>query len=522
MGFSTFARAAVLLAAAFALFAGAPAQAEWRKAESPHFIVYGDTSEGALRNYVRKIERFDAVLRLYMPPRSTITPPPLSVYLANGPTEMRKAWPTAAEGVGGFYSAGPERIFAVVTGRGGQEDTTLFHEYGHHYMFQNFAGAYPAWFVEGFAEYFATAEVNNDRIVIGMHNPGRMNSLTSSAWLPMETILGSRTSTLTRSQGPTYYAQAWAVTHYLMSTPERQAMLGRYLAAVADGENSATAFTAATGRSLREFEGDLRTYMFRIETRIPQVQMPSVEVRITTLPPSTRDLIWLDLRLARFVPEEARAANLAEAQAAAARYPGDAFAGRVVAMAALDMKQPDVAMAALDPVLAAHPDDAEALRWQAIAMMDKADALEDQGSNQRLALYVEAETALGRALALNGRDYRVYAALARNRADEPDYPNDNDLQILRVAAALAPQVEDVRFKAAQAMMQRALYEDAVVYLAPIANNPHGGEKRDGVRAMLAQARERLGQAPRDDEREDGAGPPVDDEDADAGGASAEG
>lgn len=126
-------------------------------------------------------------------------------------------------------------------------------------------------------------------------------------------------------------------------------------------------------------------------------------------------------------------------------------------------------------------------------MMDQADALEDQGSQQRLALYVEAEKALGRAFQLNGTDYRVYTALARNRADEPDYPNDNDLQILRVASALAPQVQDIRVRTAQAMMAREMYEDVIFYLSPVANNPHGGEGLNEVRSLLAKAREKAGQ-----------------------------
>ncbi len=495
----TLLRAVKLALVALIVSFAMPAHAEWRKAESPHFVVYADASEGALRNYVRKIERFDALLRLYLPPpRSTIPSQPLTIYLADGASDMRQAWPAVREGVGGFYSAGPERIFAVVSGRGGSEDSVLFHEYGHHYMFQNFPGAYPGWFIEGFAEYFATAEVNNDRVVVGNFNPGRMNSLTSVAWLPIETIFESRTSTLTRGQGPTYYAQAWAITHYFMSTPDRQAMLGRYLAAVGRGTSSMDALQTATGQTPRQFEAEIRNHLIRFNVSVPQVDLGRPDIKITTLPPSWGELVWLDLRLARFVPEESRAANLAQAQEIAARYPGDPTAARIVAMAALDMKRPELAISVLEPVSTSNPNDAEALRWQAIAMMDQADALEDQGSQQRLALYVQAETALGRALQLNGTDYRVYTALARNRADEPDYPNDNDLEILRVAAALAPQVQTIRVQAARAMMERDMYEDAIFYLSPVANNPHGGEGLNEVRAMLAQARERAGRPAVDD------------------------
>ena len=42
------------------------AQAEWRRAESPNFVVYSQGSESALRRYVRDLEIYDFILRLRM------------------------------------------------------------------------------------------------------------------------------------------------------------------------------------------------------------------------------------------------------------------------------------------------------------------------------------------------------------------------------------------------------------------------------------------------------------------------
>ena len=58
--------------------------------------------------------------------------------------------PNVGETVAGFYAARDEDIFAVAL-RGGMGDDVLLHEYAHHFMMQNFASTYPAWFVEGFA-----------------------------------------------------------------------------------------------------------------------------------------------------------------------------------------------------------------------------------------------------------------------------------------------------------------------------------------------------------------------------------
>ena len=46
--------------------AAAPARAEWRRAESPNFIVYSEVSEARLRERVTLLENFDRLLRLML------------------------------------------------------------------------------------------------------------------------------------------------------------------------------------------------------------------------------------------------------------------------------------------------------------------------------------------------------------------------------------------------------------------------------------------------------------------------
>jgi hypothetical protein len=54
----------LLLALALVALTPASALAEWRRAESAHFVVYSDGSERSLREYTAKLERFDALMRL--------------------------------------------------------------------------------------------------------------------------------------------------------------------------------------------------------------------------------------------------------------------------------------------------------------------------------------------------------------------------------------------------------------------------------------------------------------------------
>lgn len=495
-----------------ALAISAPAHAEWLKAETEHFIIIGDTSEGAIRTYARKVERFDSLLRIWWPPRQDdVVTPKLTIYLADGREDMRKIWPSIDSNVGGFYTAGEERIFAVTGGSGAENDHTLFHEYGHHYMYQYMPGAYPGWFVEGFAEFFATADMTPNRMRVGLPSDGRLYSLNMGAnsWLPMETVLRSRASEM-RGRGHLYYAQSWALTHYFLSTDERRAALGRYLSAVMGGGDPIASLQPATGFTPAQLQAQVQSHLGRMNFLSERRETPPADVAVTRLPPSARDLVWLDLRLARFVPEDLRAGNLAEAQRAAGRHPSDPWAARVLAQAYLDMQQPAEAIKTMDASLATHPDDALSLRMRAVALMDQGDDLKEENPERRQELFVLARGALARAYQLEALDYRLYMALDRSRQGAPDYPNTNDVETLLMGRALAPQVHSLGLRTAQALMAEGEYAVAAAYLSPIANNPHGGSAN--ARRLLAEARQKAGLAPQDLSESPGS----DDEEQDEG------
>lgn len=484
------------LASCMMLTFASSASAEWLKAESEHFVVYGDTSSGALRSYTQKVERFDRLLRLYFPVQSDVQAPKLPIYLADGLEDMRKVWPDIPSNVGGFYTPNVERIFAVTGGQGSANDRTLFHEYAHHFMHQYFQAAYPGWFVEGFAEYFATADMTPGRTRVGLHSPERMNSLTlgANSWLPMEDVLRSRGAAI-GSQGHSYYAQAWALTNYLMSTPERQMMLRRYLATVANGADPVAALDGTINRTPAQLQDDVRRYLGRITFYTLQQDFPATPVEIDRLSSVEQDFVWLDLRLARYVPEDQRAGNLSEAQRLALRHPGDPLAARTVAQAYLDLEQPEKAVEVLEPVVASHPKDAVTLRFLATAMMEAGDAASEAGDPQRgVELYNAARPLLARAYTEDATDYRLYLAMAVNREGAAGYPTENDLQILRLGAALAPQLGALRMRAARAMMHSGHFDEAVAYLAPLANNPHGGDASGDIRTLLEEAQARLAEA----------------------------
>ena len=516
----------------------APAHAEWRRAETAHFVIYGEASERDLRLYAQRVERFDSLLRAYYPIQVDHEIPKLRVYLAQGRRDMLRAYPGISAGVGGYYSSNSGgRIHAVVNTEVMGGDVVLFHEYAHHFMFQMRSNAYPSWFVEGFAEYYATAEITPDRIQFGRHHPGRMNSLTRGAntWARMEDVLKWRFTASGRYPATLYYAQAWAMTHYFMSTPERTGMLRQYLAAVVGGADSVEAMTAATGRTPEQLQRDVRMYMTgSISVLTPQIDLPEPQVEITTLTPVEGELIWLDMRLdatpviepvvdedgrtrkseaqlAREARERAenRANLIRDSLAAAAEHPGDRMAILVAARAHRLALDPASALATLEPLVTPSSTDAEALQIAAMALLDQAGTATD--AETALPLRRRASGYLARAMDVDPVDFRTYVGLNSVRRGLASYPNDNDVSTLEVAASLAPQSFDVRLRLGEAYMARGAYPAAITMLRPVANSPHRSIFTRRAREMIAASQAAQGQvveafepAPEEDEPEPAA------------------
>ncbi|WEK57124.1 MAG: tetratricopeptide repeat protein [Candidatus Brevundimonas phytovorans] len=472
---------AAVLAAALAT--AAPAHAEWRKAESDRFIVYSDVGDRQLRDFVQELESYDRVLRYRMGlPGDTPTLRKLPIYLVASSAELAKVRPGASSSLAGFYSASGEDIFGVAI-RDRNVDT-LKHEYAHHFMMHNFSYAYPGWFVEGFAEYYATVEIKADRFTVGRFNENRAAWLMSAPWMEMKDLL-SRRPQERAANGETYYPLAWLLTHWFMSNPERQKMLSAYLLDVGAGGDSVEAMERATGLNMIRLRDTLRRYATgNLSFQIVTAAIPAAPVTITSMPESADDLLLLNQRLKLGVPADLRPATAAEVRRLAARYPDDPLALLALGHAELHFGDPAAAEAPLQRLLTLEPGHVEALQYLARARVAAIQDVEDPDEADRLA--AEARAFLVRAHRQDDLNYITLMLAARNRRSDAGYPNDNDIAVLDQAFALAPQLSEARYDLANALVMRGRNAEAIALLEPLANHPHGSS--GAVRALLAKAR----------------------------------
>ncbi|HVK41920.1 MAG TPA: hypothetical protein VM471_05540 [Phenylobacterium sp.] len=459
------------------------AHAEWRKAETDRFVIYGEGREGPLRELAIKLTTFDAVLRVMNPSAGKDLPPRrFEVYLARDHNDLRAVRPGLGDGIAGFYTANPHAVFAMakVRSEGLDAEDVLFHEYAHHFMLENFPAAYPGWFIEGWAEYYMTTQIKFRQVTVGGYNENRIYWLFNAQWLPLETILSKATWQIEPSRRHVYYSQAWLLMHYLRTDPARAKQLDKAVTAIAAGADPVNALQDATGMDMKTLTSALRKYHKLPIYKFPDFALAEPQVTMSSMPASADDFLLTGLRLADADPEKPDLALLADVRRRAARWPGDRLAELTQAQVEFLYGDVSAGEAIVKLWLDRDPKDVEVLL---LAGNGQIAAGQRKGADQAARLR-KARAHLIQAYKLDNADYRILLAYTFSRQLEPGYPNDNDLNALLEARGLAPSVQQSSVLAGAALLKLGRREQAVKLLSIVGNDPHGGPMSAQARALI--------------------------------------
>lgn len=483
---NVFRRLGAALAVALAATAlPSMALADWMKAESANFIIYSDGSERELRAMVTELERFDGLLKVYLQRDADAqTYRKLPIYVVQD-RDIATILGKGTSGIGGIYIRTGTDVFAV--SRRDQDLKILKHEYAHHFMYQQFNYPYPAWFTEGFAEFFATAEFTAWGANVGKPYESNVNALNYLAWMDVDQLISNRYSGKAR-RSSSFYPMSWLLTHWFLSTPERRDQLSQYITSVGQGTASVDAMTNATGLTPDQLKTQLQRYLNgRLRYARLEQSLLVPDMTITRLPQSANELLLLTQKISQGIGDEAdQAQSLQLVRQYATRLPHDADAQLALGIAELNIaKDLNAAETALDAALAIAPQKVEVLQWLARLSMNRAHADDDMQSAVRLQ--AKAQQYLGQAYQLDDANLATFILMAQNRAGTPGYPTQNDLDTLQLAHLLAPQMPNVALNYAQALIEFDLHEHAVPLLQVLANDPHR-QASDGILELLQRAR----------------------------------
>lgn len=501
--------ACLTMAAGLAALAG-PAHAGWLKAESQRFIVYSDGSERDLRDFVQKLESYDRLLRFKAGLDPEAAPDrKLPIYLVRDRRGLTRVSPGISDGIAGFYTPSAEDVFAIAvnertSGRntGSAErvgEVVLLHEYAHHFMLGNFGRLYPAWFIEGFADYWGNTDIDGETTYIGRHSNNRMAWLREGNWIEMDEFLSNPMWKVNKFRAGTYYPIAWLLTHWFMSDTARTAQLAEYLRLYGEGVSSIEAIQRATGLTPAQLETQLRAYSRgALNYTGLQIQWPEAHVTVTQMPESADDLLLLGQRLTRSLSEDQARDTVAQIRRLAARYPNDPLALLVLGHAEAHFGDRTAGEAVLTRLLDMEPDNVQALQFMATIRM--AQGAEDGAD--KAAFMGQARAFLAHAYQVDDANYATFLLLARTREGAPGYPNENDIATWELAQQLAPQLPEARLGLSSALIAVQQNARAIDLLQPLANNPHDRKNAFAARVLIARARGEPEPEPEDTDEDD--------------------
>ena len=476
---------------ALGLLAGTPAHAEWLRAESPNFVMHSEGSEETLRARIEQLEEFDRLLRMLTGTTAQPSPNKLHLYFVRSYGQLSQVYPVS-QGIGGFYSASPDGIVAVIDHSWRQDYMTheevLLHEYAHHFMLQYFPAAYPTWYLEGFAEYVATTRLTGDSIEFGRFNEARASWLADrSGWLPLDRLLFSDPGELRGREVSKFYAQSWLLVHYLLRDAERRRQLSRYLVAVGQGQDSRRAFTTAFGTSSSDLQRAISRYAgedmsYSRLPRITAAEAPRVTVTRLDSVPDELVLAQAAVRLTRTKDADRFLRHVR----GVARGRSDPLAQRVLARAEALYGDGDTADRLIDPLLAAAPRDAELLYLKGMRHLSAG----RRDAANRAAHFRQAQSWFVRAHRVDENHFPTLYRYAESLSLEPNFLSENTTNVLLLANQLAPQVREIALSTANVLMRRGEFAQAETLLTGIASDRHGGALATTARALLAKARAR--------------------------------
>ena len=483
-------RVSAAIALLSSLASASPCLAEWRRIDSPNFVVVGDVSARELRDVAVQFETFREALGRMLTQRATTTPVPTVVLVFDNDREFTPFKPRfngkPIEISGLFVGREDVNYIALVRRRDGGL-SVLFHEYAH-LIVSNVARNVPAWLNEGLAEYYSTFESVRDGREAHVGRPVQQHvfQLRSTSLLPLAELLRVDRSSPLYNEGQRrsiFYAESWALTHMLLSaTPNRRPQLARFLELVGQGTPAADAWP-------RAFEGDdvekaLRNYIYQHAFQYSKIEFSDKIVRVeaAAVPVKQQDVQTF---LADFLLRQRRTDEAAERLRAAERLdPSDARLRAVQAHLAVQQGDYDGAAAQLRDI--GTPGDWLVAYYIGTALAN----IGERGgrADQTLAARVRAQFDVVQLQ--RGELAHALARMSALAMRMPEDPTAETRGWIERARSLAPGRIDYAFLHAGILARLGDFAAARSVLGPLMSPAYPPDVRDAARSNMTFVVER--------------------------------
>ena len=277
----------------------------WVQVSSDTYVIKSSAGEDAAKRVLRQLEGFHQLVGSFVFRSTQLPELPIEVLLIGDEATLKELAPVYQGrkiDVAGYYQRGQDRDFIVLSGRERARSLTgiAYHELTHYFVSRALVNR-PAWLSEGLAEYFSTADIRNDRIVLGALSPERLQLLRTERLLPLEQLFAVDSTSPYYNEARkanVFYAESWAFIYYMMHGDYADAFK-RYIEASTRSEVDLLDYVKVKPNELdSEFVNYLRLIVQRSRNTTVKINAQPPSMKVETIPDAQAQISMAEIFLA--------------------------------------------------------------------------------------------------------------------------------------------------------------------------------------------------------------------------------
>jgi tetratricopeptide (TPR) repeat protein len=250
------------------------AKETWLSVRSKHFLLVGNASEKDIRKVGVRLEQFRDVFSKIFANSKANSAIPITVIVFKNDGAFKPYKPLyqgKPSAVSGYFQSGEDVNYILLTSelRDANPYAVIFHEYVHALTSDN-SRPLPPWLSEGIAEYYSSFEVenNNKKVLLGKAIADHVLYLREQKFLPLQRLFAvdhGSPEYNERDRVGVFYAQSWALVHYLLLSDDRkrQPQFIQFVNALASGAPIDDSFKQIFQTDYATIEKELMSYIRR-------------------------------------------------------------------------------------------------------------------------------------------------------------------------------------------------------------------------------------------------------------------